>query len=244
MRDNVRSFVQAAAETFALTGPVFEFGSYLVEGQNGRGDLRELFPGMDYVGCDQRQGPGVDRIEDLADVNLPDESAGTIVCVDTLEHVFEVSRAVKEMIRLLKPGGVLLLAAPMDFRIHDYPDDYWRLTPSCVARLLSPLAATLVGSQGLESYPHTVLGIGCKAPAAESFPKNADRFQQTFNDRQANVAASARGTKRLKHLLRFFFASKGERRRRREFYRTQFSLHFQTRSGTTMPETVALGSVR
>jgi SAM-dependent methyltransferase len=151
MRDNVRAFLEVAAETFAPRGPVYEFGSYQVEGQSGRSDLRPLFPGLTYVGCDMRPGPGVDRLEDLSGVNLPDAAAGTIVCVDTLEHVFEVGSAAAEMIRLLQPGGMLLVAVPLDFHIHAHPDDYWRLTPSCLARLLSPLAATLIGSQGAES---------------------------------------------------------------------------------------------
>ena len=33
MRDNVRAFVAAAAESFQPAGPVFEFGSFVVPGQ-------------------------------------------------------------------------------------------------------------------------------------------------------------------------------------------------------------------
>ena len=54
MRDNVRSFVEVAARAFSLAGPVYEFGSYLVENQKGRGDLRSLFNGERYIGCDMR----------------------------------------------------------------------------------------------------------------------------------------------------------------------------------------------
>ncbi len=139
MRTNVRAFVEIAAEAFCLEGPVYEFGSYLVEGQAGRGDLRKLFPGRKFVGCDMREGPGVDRVCDLACLDLPDECARTVLCLDTLEHVFEARRAVEEMIRILAPGGMLLVSVPMDFRIHDYPSDYWRITPACLARLLAPL---------------------------------------------------------------------------------------------------------
>jgi SAM-dependent methyltransferase len=225
MRENVRAFIAAAASTLAPRGPVYEFGSYQVEGQRGRGDLRGLFPGRNYVGCDMRPGKGVDRIEDLAQVNLPSETAGTIICADTLEHVFEVRRAAAEMIRLLQPGGMLLVAVPLDFHIHAHPDDYWRLTPSCIARLLSPLAATLVGSQGVESYPHTVFGIGWKAPVPSRLIDRVETFHEALDRRLGELSASVFHGKRWKHWLRGWAGSKGERRRRREHFSTRFSLH-------------------
>ena len=63
MRPNVRAFVEQAAKSWPLRGPIYEFGSYLVEGQNGLGDLRPIFRGERFVGCDMRPGPGVMRFE-------------------------------------------------------------------------------------------------------------------------------------------------------------------------------------
>ena len=83
MREDVRQFVAIAAQAFRLTGPVYEFGSYLVADQGDLGDLRSLFPGQRYVGCDMRPGPGVDQIEDLGELSLPDDSAQSIICVST-----------------------------------------------------------------------------------------------------------------------------------------------------------------
>ncbi len=227
MRHDVRSFVAAAAQSFRLQGPVYEFGSYLVEGQNGLGDLRCFFPGQEYVGCDSRPGPGVDRVEDLAGLSLADGCAQTVICVDTLEHVFEVRRAAEEMIRILAPEGVLLVAAPMDFRIHNQPSDYWRMTPACVARLLAPLAAQIVGSQGVESYPHTVLGIGSKAPTSASFVRGVNRFVDSLQARLDEAAASLTWSRKWKRLLSSMFRSRGERRRVRDYYKTRFVLQMQ-----------------
>ena len=110
-------------------GPCFEFGSYQVDGQEGYANLRRLFAHKNYVGCDMRPGPGVDRVEDVTAISLPDESAGTVLCIETFEHVFEVSKAFNEVFRLLKPGGIFVITSPLNFRIHGYPDDYWRMTP-------------------------------------------------------------------------------------------------------------------
>ena len=105
MRDHNKAFCRLVAETFDCPAPVYEFGSFQVEGQEGYANLRGLFPGKTYVGCDMRPGPGVDRVEDVSAISLPDASAGTVLCIETFEHVFEVRRAFDEVFRMLKPGG-------------------------------------------------------------------------------------------------------------------------------------------
>jgi SAM-dependent methyltransferase len=222
MRDNVRAFVKRAAESFALDGPVYEFGSYLCEGQEQLADLRPLFPGRRYGGCDLRQGPGVDRVEDLAAISLPDGSARTVICVETLEHVFEARRAVEEMVRVLAPGGSLIVAAPLDFHIHDHPSDYWRLTPSCLARLLSPLDATVIGWQGSERFPHTVFGIGVKQPVPAAFARGAGKFVSAMEAWAGESARAERWQRRLKRWAAQWLASKSEHVRRRDYFQVRF----------------------
>jgi SAM-dependent methyltransferase len=182
------------------------------------------------VGCDLRPGPGVDRIEDLACLQLADGAAGTVICVDTLEHVFEARRAADELIRVLAPAGTLLVAAPMDFRIHEHPGDYWRLTPACLARLLSPLPAVLTGWQGVESYPHTVFGIGFKAPVPEALVGLTTHFLSRFDSRLRQARAAIPLGSKLKQWCRHWLRSRGERRKWAEHFRTGFSLRasFQT----------------
>src|SRR4051794_27999049 len=120
---------RAATETFALPEPVLEIGSYQVEGQDNL-NLRGLFPGRPYIGVDMRQGPGVDCVAEVE--NLPQEtgSIGTVISFNTFEHVRRFWRGLDEIHRVLRPDGVLLLSCPFHFRIHNYPDDYWRFTPA------------------------------------------------------------------------------------------------------------------
>lgn len=230
MRDDVREFVAIAARAFKLLGPVYEFGSYLVEGQGDRGDLRGLFAGRDYIGCDMRPGPGVDRLEDLARLNLPDGAAGTIVCVDTLEHVFEIGRAVDEMIRVLAPGGVMLIAVPFNFYIHNHPSDYWRLTPSCLDRLLAPLDAVVVGSQGMEPSPHTVFAIGAKAPVDAGFARGYELLADQMGQYCRAQTADIPWQRRAKQWARRWFQSRGDRRRAEEYFATRFALNLRIAS--------------
>ena len=66
----------------------------------------------------------------------------------------------------MKPGGVVVMTSVMFFPIHLYPDDYWRFTSSGFRALLAPFDDRVLASCGLKTLPHTVVGIGLKAPLA------------------------------------------------------------------------------
>lgn len=225
MRKNVRALVELAAKNLALRGPVYEFGAYQVDGQPSWTDLRDCFPGETYIGCDMRPGPGVDRVEDVTRLTLDDACAQCVLCVDTLEHVFDVHQAVAEMLRVLRPGGTLLLTAPLQFHIHCHPDDYWRLTPNCLLRLLGHLPLVVVGSQGTESFPHTVFALAVKGPVPAGAVARLSRLMNEFQLWLAQQARLRPWRERLKHWLLGPLRSKGERRRWREQDVARFYLH-------------------
>jgi SAM-dependent methyltransferase len=58
-----------------------------------------------------------------------DASFDTVLSVQVLEHTPTPWLLVREMARVLVPGGVLLLSAPFSFRLHEEPHDYFRYTP-------------------------------------------------------------------------------------------------------------------
>lgn len=162
MRESIKDLVAIAANTLPIMEPVYEFGALQVVGQEGFADLRPLFPGKAYVGADMREGVGVDQILNLHEINLPAESVGTIICMDTLEHVEYPNKALEEIHRVLKPNGIAIISSVMFFPIHDHPYDYWRFTPEAFRSILKPFADSFVGYAGKESFPHTVIGLGFK----------------------------------------------------------------------------------
>lgn len=162
MRDVIKDFVAIISHTLPINEPVYEFGSLQCPGQEVYADLRPFFKGKEYVGCDIQEGPGVDKIANLCNVDMPNESAGTILVMETLEHIEFDREAIKEAYRLLKPNGLLAISSEMKFPIHNYPDDYWRFTPSGFRSLLRPFPFTFVESAGEENFPHTIIGIGYK----------------------------------------------------------------------------------
>ncbi len=232
MRDHNKAFCRIVAETFDCPGPVYEFGSYQVEGQEGYANLREMFRGREYVGCDMRPGPGVDRVEDVTAINLPDASAGTVLCIETFEHVFEVRRAFDEVYRILKPGGVFLITSPLNFRIHGYPDDYWRMTPSCLRRMLEPYGARVSGFQGYRAFPHTVMGLGLKDPVPADAAIRAERLVSSYTQFARTLEANLPAGEKLRRLAGRLYRSKGERRQVADYYAAEFHVDLAVPAGT------------
>ena len=177
MRQLIRDFVEIVADTLPILEPVYEFGSFRVLGQEGFADLRPLFPGKKYVGCDIREGCGVDAKLDMHDIDLPPNFVGTVLSFDTLEHVEYPHKALEEMHRILKPGGIAVISSVLRFQIHDIPCDFWRFTPEGFKVLLRPFVKSFVGSAGNKSFPHTVVGVGVKDTSI-SF----DRFSEKYKE--------------------------------------------------------------
>lgn len=68
--------------------------------------------------------------------NLPTNQFDCIICTHVLHVIFDVERAVQEIFRILKPGGVLLVAVPHVSMCDPNYHEMWRFTPEGLERLL------------------------------------------------------------------------------------------------------------
>jgi Methyltransferase domain len=155
------SLVSDLAERVDLTEPIVEFGSMQVESGQPN-DLRPLFEGRRFIGTDLREGPGVDRVEDLRELSFADGEVGTAVCLDTLEHCADPFAACREMRRVLADVGVCIITSVMMLGIHAHPNDYWRFTPEGFRVLLDGFEGVDVAGVGDPGHPFFVFGIGAK----------------------------------------------------------------------------------
>ena len=179
MRRSIKQFVEICAKTLPISAPIYEFGSFQVPGQEGFADLRPFFPGKKYIGADMRKGLGVDVILNLHNINLPSDSVGTVLILDTLEHVEFPRKAIENIYRIIKPHGILILSSVMNFPIHDHPYDYWRFTPVGFKSLLKSFSFSFVDSLGNPEFPHTILGLASNALIP---PNVMDEFMKQHKD--------------------------------------------------------------
>jgi SAM-dependent methyltransferase len=70
-------------------------------------------PNLDYVSADISSRAALIRM-DVTDIRLPDDSFDVILCSHVLEHVGDDARAMRELRRILRPGGWAILQVPVD----------------------------------------------------------------------------------------------------------------------------------
>lgn len=101
-----------------------------------------LFPCSSYIGLDTHQSghdhsqEEVDVFYDGVTIPFPDEHFDSVVSFQVLEHVFEPDTMVREMYRVLKKGGHLLLSVPFIWYEHEQPFDYGRYSSHGLKHLL------------------------------------------------------------------------------------------------------------
>jgi SAM-dependent methyltransferase len=177
MNHLLRGMVRAVSETFFLPGPILEIGAYLVPGQEHIANLRELFPGRDYLGMDMRAGPGVDLAARVEAIPCANASVGAVLALNTFEHVQRFWKGLDEIKRVLRPGGALLLSCPFYFHIHNHPNDYWRFTPAALESLLEDYPAKIIGWHGSKKRPVHVWALAFREGRGPITGAEFERYQ-------------------------------------------------------------------
>jgi SAM-dependent methyltransferase len=109
-------------------------GTSLLDAGAGECAYKAFFAHCRYVAMDLAVGESnwnyanLDCLARLDGLPLADGSVDAVLCTQVLEHLEWPREAVREFHRVLKPGGVLYLTAPMAQAEHQVPFDYFRYT--------------------------------------------------------------------------------------------------------------------
>lgn len=153
--DPIEHAIAEHVERFALSLPasavVFDAGA-------GESRFRSQFSRQRYVALDNRQGDTawdysrLDVIGDLLNLPLPDGSCDALLNIVVLEHTRDPQRVIRELYRVLRPGGRMLIAVPLIWDIHQAPHDYFRFTRYGLEGLLSAAGFKIASLAALGGY--------------------------------------------------------------------------------------------
>lgn len=145
-RENIRNFIESSVNKHNAKAPFVDVacGYRTSKPEIDRIPIDKV---SDYVAFDlfnlTDNVEEVDAIQNLQadaqNIPLSTDYAGTVICLEALEHISDAGKSVEEMRRILRPEGLLLLSIPgIDVPKHEkyYQKDYRRYTKNQISSLL------------------------------------------------------------------------------------------------------------
>lgn len=114
-------------------------GAKVLDAGAGQCKYRPLFAHTEYKSQDFAQYAGsgqgplqeswnygkLDYVCDITKIPVPDGSFDVVLCTEVLEHVPDPLATMRELVRVLAPGGTLLMTVPLGSGIHQEPFHYY-----------------------------------------------------------------------------------------------------------------------
>jgi SAM-dependent methyltransferase len=153
-----------------------------------------VYQSADFCAVDKRYGE-ITHACDLTSIPVEHNTYDLVLCSQTLEHVPEPKSVLRELNRVLKPGGELWLSAPLFYEEHEAPYDFYRYTRYGFTYLLESAGFKVKRIDWLEGYYGTLsYQLNMAIHALPTHPKH-------YGDGFTGIASAA-----LVFLLRPFFA--------------------------------------
>lgn len=118
-----------------LNGKLLDFGC-------GSKPYRSLFKCEEYIGLDfeslghPHNNEEIDIYYDGKTIPFSNNTFDAVFSSEVFEHIFNLENILKEINRVLKPGGKLLITCPFCFPEHEIPNDFARYTSFAIQDLL------------------------------------------------------------------------------------------------------------
>jgi len=132
-----------------------------------------LNDGIQVIETDVYLGRQVAIIADAHDLPFEDASVDGVVVQAVLEHVIDPFRCVREIHRVLKPGGLVYAETPFMFPVHLGPYDFLRFSLSGHRYLFRMFREV---ETGMLAGPGTALAIAIRSLVLSLSPSFAARF--------------------------------------------------------------------
>jgi SAM-dependent methyltransferase len=82
----------------------------------------------EYIRMETVPREGIDVVGSVYNIPFPESSFDSVICTQVFEHLAEPEKAVKEIQRILKKSGCVLVTVPQMAPLHGEPSDFFRYT--------------------------------------------------------------------------------------------------------------------
>ena len=110
------------------------------------------------------------HLDHTADLNRPlafiGESFDTVLLTDVLEHIREPQQLIREISRVLRHGGKLILGVPFFYWVHEEPHDYYRYTQFALRSMCEASRLSVVELLAYGGIPEILADLTGKCLAA------------------------------------------------------------------------------
>ena len=131
----------------------------------GRKPYRHLVPAQEYIGLEL----DTPELRDLGAADLyysggafpvAAESFDTVICSQVVEHIFTPADFLREIRRVLRPGGTLLLTTPFAWDEHSQPYDFARYSSFGLKHLLTETGFEVIAHRKTCADGRTLVQLG------------------------------------------------------------------------------------
>lgn len=84
------------------------------------------------------------------DIPFDNENFEGVICTEVLEHVQNYQKLINEIFRVMKTGGTGIITIPWSARYHYIPFDFFRYTPSSLAKMFSQFSVVSIKNRGTD----------------------------------------------------------------------------------------------
>ncbi len=113
-------------------------GALSLDAASGGARWHSLFESQRYISLDITRDSKSALQGDICALPIQSQTLDAVLCTNTLEHLAEPGQAVKEMWRVLKLGGTVLISVPFFYPVHcsESYGDYYRWTEFGLRKML------------------------------------------------------------------------------------------------------------
>jgi SAM-dependent methyltransferase len=126
-----------------LNGKLLDFGC-------GAKPYKNIINVDEYIGLDfpseghDHSNESIDVFYDGSIIPFDDKTFDSIFSSEVFEHVFNLQDITKELFRVLKPGGVILITCPFAIGEHEKPNDFARYTSFAIKHIMTKAGFEIV----------------------------------------------------------------------------------------------------